>query len=151
MTTLAGTVELIQGMAFQATSGSGHGVTLDATPEIGGADRGAGPMELLLLGLGGCTGMSVLSVLTRLRQDVSGYRIRLHGEQADEHPKVFTRITLDHVFHGRGLDPERVRRALELASTRYCPAMAMLGKVARIEETYRLIDAEAGVDVSGVL
>ena len=146
---LNGVVRLLGGTAFQATSGSGHAVTLDARPEHGGADRGASPMELVLLALGGCTGMTVLDMLRRRRQDVRGYEIRLEGEQAEAHPRVFKRIGVEHLIRGRDLDPAIVRRAIELAATRYCPVMAMLGKVATIDESYRLIDDETGADLPG--
>ena len=146
---LNGVVRLLDGLAFQAVSGSGHSVTLDARPEHGGTDRGASPMELILLALGGCTGITVLDMLRRRRQDGSGYEIRLEGEQADAHPRVFKRIGVEHVIRGRDLDSAVVQRTIELAATRYCPVMAMLGKVATIDESFRLIDEETGADLMG--
>ncbi len=131
-------------MAFTATSGSGHTIPLDAATEVGGQERGPRPMELLLLGLGGCTGMDVISILRKMHQDVTTYEVRVRGERAPDHPQVFTRIVVEHVVQGRGLNPESVRRAVELSATRYCSAAAMLGKVARIDESYRVVEETPG-------
>ncbi len=149
--TLNATVALVDGMRFEATLGSGHRVILDAASEVGGQDAGPRPMEMLLLGLGGCTGMDVISILRKMRQDVTGYEIRLSGERATEHPKVFTAIVVEHVVRGRGLSEESVRRAVELSATRYCSAAAMLGKVARIDERYRMVDETSGQETVGSL
>ena len=149
--TLSATVDLLDGMAFRATSGTGHVVVMDAAPEVGGGDAGARPMEMLLLGLGGCTGMDVISMLRKMRQDVSSYQIRLCGQRATEHPKIFTAITVEHVVRGRALSLEAVKRAVELSATRYCSAAAMLGRAAHIDETYRIIDDTTGQEQTGAL
>jgi putative redox protein len=141
---LTASVNLLEGMTFLGSTGSGHDVVLDAAPEVGGRECGPRPMEMLLVGLGGCTGMDVISMLRKMRQPVSNYEIRLIGERADEHPKVFTTITVEHVVRGRGVSPEAVRRAVELSATRYCSAAAMLGRAAHIEETFRVIDETSG-------
>lgn len=145
--TLEGTVRWLGTMSFRAVTSGGHAITLDAAPEAGGADLGPRPLELLLLGLGGCTGMDVISILRKMRQEVSDYQVVLHAEQAEEHPRVFTRITVEHVVRGRQINPSAVRRAVELSSTRYCPASAMLGKTARIEERFRVIDEATGAEI----
>lgn len=88
--TLSASVDLLDGMAFRATTGTGHVVVMDAAPEVGGGDAGPRPMEMLLVGLGGCTGMDVISILHKMHQHVSGYQIRLSGERATDHPKIFT-------------------------------------------------------------
>lgn len=149
--TLSATVELMNGMAFQADTGSGHSLALDAAPEVGGTDCGPRPMEMLLVGLGGCTGMDVISILRKMLQDVTGYEVRLRGERASDHPKVFTAIFVEHVVRGHGLNAESVCRAVELSATRYCSAAAMLGKVARIEERYRIVDDATGQEQTGAL
>lgn len=145
------TVDLRGTMAFGAITDTGHEVIMDAAPEVGGNDAGPRPMELLLAGLGGCTGMDVISMLRKMRQDVTDYHIQISGEQAPEHPKVFTSIQVEHVVRGRALNAESVRRAVELSATRYCSAAAMLGRVARIEETYRVIDDGTGQEQTGAL
>jgi putative redox protein len=149
--TLSAAVDLLDGMAFQAVTGSGHALVLDAAPEVGGSERGPRPMEMLLVGLGGCTGMDVISILRKMRQDVTGYQIRVSGERATEHPKVFTHIAVEHVVRGRMLSVDAVKRAVELSATRYCSAAAMLGRAASIEETYRVMDGETGQEQRGAL
>lgn len=144
--TTEATVRWIGEMAFQARASTGHTIDLDAAPEVGGHDRGPRPIDLLLLGLGGCAGMDVISILRKMRQDVTAYEIRLSGERAAEHPKIFTHIVVEHVVRGRMVSPEAVRRAVELSATRYCPAAAMLGKAARIEEVYRVIEEATNVE-----
>ncbi len=145
------TVTLVDGMAFRAVGPSGHAIMLDAVPEAGGQGNGAGPLELVLLGLGGCTGMDVISMLRKMRQDVTGYEVRLESVRATEHPKVFTSIVVEHVVRGRGLNPGSVRRAVELSATQYCPVAAMLGKTVAITPRYRVIDEDAGTEVTGDL
>ena len=135
------TVTWQDGLAFEAEVGSGHAVTMDAAALHGGQDRGPSPMELLLAALGGCTGIDVLSILRKMRQDVTGYRVEVRGTRRDEHPQVFTEIEIEHVVRGRGLDPKQVGRAVELSATRYCSVSAMLGASADVRHTFR-IDAE---------
>jgi putative redox protein len=149
--TLIAHVDLLGGMALRAITASGHELNMDAAPEVGGNDSGARPMELLLAGLGGCTGMDVISILRKMRQDVTSYEVRLAAERASEHPRVFTGIGVEHVVHGRSLSTDAVRRAVELSATRYCSAAAMLGKVARIEESFRVIDDATGQEEVGAL
>ena len=149
--TLSASVDLLDGMAFRATTGTGHEVVMDAAPEVGGGDAGPRPMEMLLVGLGGCTGMDVISILRKMHQHVSGYQIRLSGERATDHPKIFTRINVEHVVRGRDLSADAVKRAVELSATRYCSAAAMLNRAARVEETYRVIDDASGQEQTGTL
>ena len=134
------TAQLDGAMCFRALGDSGHEVVMDAAPEVGGQDRGARPMELLLAGLAGCTGMDVVSILRKMRQEVTGYEVRVRGERAEEHPRVYTEIVVEHVVRGRGLIEAHVARAVELSATRYCPASAMLEKAARIEHRYAIVD-----------
>ena len=149
--TLDTTVSLLEGMSFRVETGSGHDLVLDASSTSGGDDRGPRPMEMLLAGLGGCTAMDVISMLRKRRLDVTEYTVRVHGDRATDHPMVFTRIEVEHVVRGRNIDPSWVHKAVELSATKYCSAAAMLGAVARIEETYRVIDVETGAEVAGSL
>ncbi|MBV9894843.1 MAG: OsmC family protein [Chloroflexi bacterium] len=148
---LVATVQLMQAMTFRANTASGHEVILDASPDVGGSGAGATPMELLMASLGGCTGMDVISVLRKMRQDVTGYEVRVSGDRAPEHPKIFTSIQVEHVVRGRKLSEQMVKRAVELSATRYCPAAAMLGRAARIEDLYRIIDEDSGQERVGIL
>ena len=142
---------LMDGMRFMAESGSGHIVNMDASLEHGGADLGFRPMELLLVGLAGCTAMDVISSLRKKRQDVRDYTVIVHGTRAEADPKVFTDITVEHRVFGHEIDPEAVRRAIELSESRYCGAGAMLGKTARLSHTFRILDddgSECGAQVT---
>jgi putative redox protein len=134
-------VKLETGMQFDAESGSGHHITLDAAEHGGGHDAGSRPMELLLMGLGGCTGMDVISILRKKRQQVTGYEVHVSGIRAEENPMVFVEITVEHVVTGHHIQPEAVARAIQLSEERYCGAGAMLGKVAHLRHTYRIVDA----------
>ncbi len=116
------------GMSFTGLSGSGFTIPLDTTLKNGGADSGPSPMELVLIGLGGCTGMDVISILKKKRQEVTSFEILLHAERSSEHPKVFTDITIEFVVTGQDVDEEAVKRAVELSETKYCSASAMLSK-----------------------
>ena len=128
------------GLHFEATTGSGHTVALDDS----GDDHGPRPTEYVLLALGACGGMDVAAILLKKRQHVTRHEIAVVGQQRDEHPRIFTSITLTHVVTGPTLDPEAVRRAIELSATRYCPVNAMLaaGPV-RIEHRY-VVRSDAG-------
>lgn len=142
---------LVTGMRFDAESGSGHHVTLDAAEKGGGENLGFRPMELLLVGLAGCTGMDVISILRKKRQDVTGYEVQVRGVRAEEHPMVFVEITVEHIVSGHHIQPEAVARAIELSEERYCGAGAMLGKVAHLTHIYRVIEAERAPAVSASL
>lgn len=144
-------VEFREGMAFRGTSSNGYAVPLDASPEAGGAGEGIRPIELLLLGLGGCTGMDVVEILRKKRQDVTGYEVRVRGVRRAAHPRIFTRITVEHMVRGHGVKPEAVRRAVELSATRYCSVSAMLGAAVAVEECFCIVDVGTGGEVTGTL
>ena len=148
---VSASVKLMDAMAFEATATSGHTVVLDSAEEVGGRNQGFRPMELILMGLGGCTGMDVISILRKMQQQVTGYEVRLNGDRSGEHPKIYTDITVEHVVTGNGLAEASVRRAVELSATKYCPASAMLSKAARVTHTYRMVDAETGAETTGSL
>lgn len=107
-------------------------------------------MEVVLLAFGGCTGMDVISILRKMRQEVSGYEVRLVGERTEEQPTVFTDVTVEHVVRGRNLNVANVRRAVELSATRYCPVAAMLRKGGvNVADSYRVIDEATGQEDAG--
>jgi putative redox protein len=139
--TMTAQSKLATGMRFEVEAGSGHHVTLDAAEHGGGHNEGFRPMELLLVGLAGCTGMDVISILRKKRQEVTGYEVHVTGVRAEDHPMVFVEITVEHVVTGHHLQPGAVARAIELSEERYCGAGAMLGKVARLTHTYRIVEA----------
>jgi putative redox protein len=128
------------GMRFDVETGSGHHIILDAAEHNGGQNSGPQPMEMLLVALAGCSGMDILTILRKKRQDITGYELRIHGMRAEEHPKVYLDITLEHIFSGHNIRPEAVERAIELTEERYCGASAMLGKTATIGHTFSIIE-----------
>jgi putative redox protein len=119
-------VRWIDEVAFEASSESGHRVVLDGPPDQGGANRGARPMELVLMGLGGCTAFDVVTILRKARQDVTACRAELSAERAQSTPAVFTRIHVHFVVQGRDLREPQVKRAIELSASKYCSASLML-------------------------
>jgi putative redox protein len=129
------------GSSFTGTSGSGFDVPLGTSVEHGGAGDGASPMELLLIGVGGCSGMDVISILEKKHQTVTAFEVLVHGDRAEEHPKVFTKINMEYVVTGHALDPEAVKRAVELSETKYCSVMATLRKTAEINITITIREA----------
>ena len=131
-------IRLVEGMTFVAESGSGHGVVVDASPEIGGRDLGARPMELVLMGTGSCSAIDVVLILRKARQAVTGCIVELSADRATEDPKVFTRIHFHYIVSGKDLAAAQVERAIRLSSEKYCSATAMLAKTAAIEWDYEL-------------
>ena len=128
-----------QGLSFDGRSGSGHTLRLDGKGNV----TGFSPMELLLMGLAGCTGMDVIDILRKKQQAVSAFEVKVSGIQCKEHPKVYTDIEIEYVVRGQNIDPKAVERAIELSQTKYCSAQAMLSKAAKIRSTYRIEAAEA--------
>jgi len=127
-----------QGMRFEATPDSGHTITMDAEKEHDGTDMGPRPMELLLVGLGGCTGMDVVAILKKMRKQITNFKLNITAERAKEHPKVYTTINLEYILEGN-MEEKDVEKAIELSQHKFCSASAMLGKTANIVYTYKLI------------
>ncbi|HZJ81649.1 MAG TPA: OsmC family protein [Guyparkeria sp.] len=120
-------VKWIDGMSFVAEADSGHGLVIDGAPEIGGRNLGPRPMEMVLMGLGGCTAIDVMVILGKQRQPVEDCWIELSAERAEvQAPKVFTHIHSRYVVVGDGLDPKKVERAVNLSAEKYCSVSAML-------------------------
>lgn len=133
-------IKWIEGVAMLGESGSGHAVVMDGPPEFGGRNLGVRPMELLLIGMGGCTQFDVLLILRKARQPVSDCVVELTAERAAEDPKVFTRIHAHFVISGNGLNPAQVERAIRLSAEKYCSASIMLGATAEITHDFEIRD-----------
>jgi len=129
------------GMAFAAETGSGHMVTMDGAPEGGGRNLAPRPMEMVLLGTGGCTAYDVVMILQKSRQDVRGCTVKLDAERASEDPKVFTKIHFQFTVTGRNLNPSTVERAINLSHDKYCSASIMLAKTAELTHSFDIVDA----------
>jgi putative redox protein len=132
-------VTLADGMHFVGNI-EGFCVDLDAEESVGGVGAGPRPHRLLLLALAGCTAMDVISILRKKRQQVSGLSVEVQGSRADQHPRVYTRIEVLYRVQGRNVDPRAVARAIELSATRYCPVIAMLGRVAEVTTRYEVVE-----------
>jgi putative redox protein len=148
MTETSVVVRLEEGFAFRGTDEDGLSIVMDASSDVPGSlGRGPSPMRVLAMALGGCTGIDVISILRKMRQEVSDYEVRVSGPRADEHPHMFTALEVEHVVRGRALNPDGVRRAVELSATRYCPASAMLGRAAPLTHRYRVLD-DTGIEIA---
>ena len=141
MTTKSATVQLTEGMAFRATAESGQQVLLDSSADAGGTGQGPTPMELLLMALGGCTAMDVISILRKMRQDVTDYRVEVRGERAETHPKVYTSLEVVHIVTRHGVSREQAQRAIDLSAGTYCSVSAMLGASATVTHRLELVEA----------
>jgi len=130
----------VEGMAFMGEAGSGHAVMMDGAPEYGGRNIGIRPMEMLLIGLAGCTGFDVAQILKKGRENVTGCDVEVEAERATEDPKVFTKIHLSYKISGRGLSQAKAERAVTLSKEKYCSASIMLGATAEISYSLDVID-----------
>jgi putative redox protein len=131
-----------QGLSFTGKADTGFEVSLGAAPEVGGANDGFLPLELMAVSLAGCTAMDVISILTKKNQVVTAFEVKVHTEQAKEFPKVFTQAVITYLIIGHAVNEAAVLRAIELTSTKYCPAQAMLGKVVPMELVYEIYEDE---------
>lgn len=134
-------VKWVEAATFLGESGSGHSVVMDGPPDSGGRNLGVRPMEMLLLGMGGCTAFDVVYILKRARQPIDHCVVELSAERAESEPKVFTRIHVHFIVSGEGLAEKHVARAVELSAEKYCSASLMLGKTAEISHDYEIITA----------
>ncbi len=132
-------VKYVDGLQFVGEASSGHAIVMDGDPESGGNNTGLRPMELLLIGLGGCSGMDVASILKKKRQDLRGLEINVKGEKAENYPKRFTNIDIEFVLTGRDLSDEAVKRAIDLSMEKYCSVKATMEGSARINFSYRIV------------
>ena len=133
-------VKLVDGITFVAESGSGHAVVMDAAPEVGGRDLGPRPMEMLLMGAGGCSAIDVVMILRKARQPVADCVVELEAERAAQDPKVFTRIHMHYVVTGKGVNPLQVEKAIKLSKEKYCSATIMLAKTAEITTEFEVAE-----------
>jgi putative redox protein len=126
------------GVSFIAESGSGHTILMDGPPEVGGRNLGPRPMEMLLMGTGGCAAVDVVLILKKARQDISDCVVEIEAERAPEEPKVFTRIHFHFILTGKSLSFSHVERAIRLSAEKYCSASIMLGKTAALTHDFEI-------------
>jgi len=128
--------------SFVGESASGHSVVMDGAPDAGGRNLGVRPMEMLLLGLGGCAAFDVVSILQKSRQQISDCEVEIEAERADEIPRVFTRIHVHFIVSGRELDKAKVSKAVSLSADKYCSASRMLEKAATITHDFEIVNLD---------
>jgi putative redox protein len=133
-------IKWIEGVTMLGESGSGHALVMDGPPEFGGRNLGVRPMEMLLMGMGGCTEFDVMLILRKARQDVTDCVVELEAERAAQDPKVFRRIHAHFIISGRGLSEKQVARAIRLSAEKYCSASLMLGATAEISHDFEIRD-----------
>ncbi|MCM8855606.1 MAG: OsmC family protein [Candidatus Thiodiazotropha sp.] len=132
----------VEATTMMGESGSGHAVVMDGPPEHGGRNLGVRPMEMLLLGMGGCAEFDVLAILKKSRQQVTGCVVELEAQRAEQDPKVFTHIHAHFIVTGKALSEKHVARAISLSAEKYCSASLMLGKSAEITHDYEIRDEQ---------
>ncbi|HEX5056531.1 MAG TPA: OsmC family protein [Gammaproteobacteria bacterium] len=137
-------IKWLDHMSFVGESGSGHSVVMDSSPDDGGRNLGVRPMEMVLLGLGGCTAIDVMLILQKARQQVEDCIVEISAERASEPPKVFTKIHLHYRIKGRELSSKQVERAISLSSEKYCSVTKMLEKTAQMTHDFELLESPGG-------
>lgn len=137
---LTATVKWAGGLEYVGESGTGHAIVLDGGVDVGGQNLGMRPMELLLIGLGGCSGMDIASILAKKRQNVTGIEAKVKGTMAGEYPKRFTDIEIEFIVTGGDVSDEAVRRAVDLSMEKYCSVKATLEGSARITFSYKIVN-----------
>jgi putative redox protein len=130
----------VDGALLVAEGGSGHTITMDGAPDIGGRNLATRPMEMVLMGMGGCTAMDVVSMLKKQRQDIEGIEISLVAERAGDHPMVFTSVKVVYTVRGRRLNRSLIERAVSLSDEKYCSATAMIKKSASVSHEVVLVE-----------
>ncbi len=133
-------VKWVDDVMFIGESPSGHAIVMDGSPEVGGRNMGVRPMEMLLLGMGGCSSFDVVGILKKTRAELLDCVVELEAERADDIPKVFTRIHAHYIVSGRNLKATDVERAISLSVEKYCSASIMLGKTAELTHDYEIIE-----------
>jgi putative redox protein len=137
-TELSARVVLQDGLHFVGSDAAGHTVNMDSTPSAGGG-KGPTPMDLILIGLAGCSAMDVITILRKKRQPVAGLEVAVTGQRREDQPTVFTSIDLTYLVHGADVDPRAVERAIELSKQVYCPVWAMLSHSVQIDSSFRIL------------
>jgi putative redox protein len=133
-------VNWVDGLLMVGKSDSGHTITMDGPPESGGENLGVRPMEMLLLGVAGCTMIDVVTTLKKMRQDLSHLETKINAERATDHPKVFTDIHIQFILKGQNLDEKKVDKAITLSAEKYCSASIMLGETATITHDFEVVE-----------
>jgi len=135
-------IKQLKGITFAGKTDSNHWVVMDGPEEFGGSNAGIRPKELILLGLGGCTGSDIVSILAKKRVKIEGFEINVDSDVSEEFPQVFTKMHIEYVFYGNEIAEKDVERAIELSTTKYCGVTKMLEKAAEITHSYKIVKTE---------
>lgn len=141
-------VRQVHGMTFTGKADSNHWVMMDGSLSDGGDAAATSPKELVLVGLGGCTGMDVVSILKKKRANVQSFELHVTAEESSDYPRIFTKIHIEYVIWGKDIQPRDVERAIELSQTKYCSVTAMLKKSAEVTHSYRIEAADKSGSVT---
>ena len=133
-------VKWTDGIRFEGTSAFGHQIVIDGTKSAGGKESGYKPTELVLFGLAGCTGVDVVKILEKMKQDVTGIEIEVKGFQPDEYPKPYNRIEVNYIFTGKNLDKKKIEKAISLSEEKYCMVSQSLKGMANIASSYKIVE-----------
>lgn len=136
-------IKWVDGLQFVGESGTGHGIVMDGDIDVGGNNTGMRPMELLLVGLGGCSGMDIASVLQKKKQNITDIEINVTGQKADTYPKKFTDIQIEFIITGKDLSEDAVKKAVDLSMQKYCSVKATLEGTAKISFSYKIVEVFA--------
>ena len=136
-------ITFIEDMKLRGEASSGHNLIMDSDPLYGGTNAGFRPMELILVGLGGCTGMDVISILRKKKQELTGFEIWVKGDRAENHPKIYEKIKIEYIVKGKGISEEAVKKAIALSEEKYCSVEAMLRPAVKITSSFRIIEEDA--------
>jgi len=136
-------IKQIDGLALVGHADTGHWVAMDAPHELGGLAAGSRPMELVLMGIAGCAAMDIIAILVKKRVKLDGFELDVHALRQDEHPQIFTKITLNYTFIGHNIQPKDIERAIELTDEKYCGAIEMVRDVTEIVHEYETKESES--------
>lgn len=131
-------VKQVKGITFVGKADSNHWITMDGPEDFGGSNAGVRPKELLLIGLGGCTGSDVVTILQKKKVNIDGFEMNITSDVSETHPQVFTKIHIEYVFYGKSIEPKDVERAIELSMTKYCSVTAMLSKAMPVTHSFKI-------------
>lgn len=127
-------------MTFIGKSDTNHWIVMDASKKVGGDEASARPMELILIALGGCTSIDVISILNKMRVKLENFEVIIDAEQSEDYPKVFKKIHIEYLFYGKNLNKEQLEKAINLSQEKYCSVSAMLKKVADVSHSYKILE-----------
>src|SRR5215472_650572 len=145
--TVSATVKMVEGLQMVGYADSGHGIVIDADPGDGGLGKGTKPMEMVLIALGSCSAMDVISILKKKREKLTGLEVHVSGDRSDSDPRVYTSVRIHYIFDGTGLSEIACRKAIELSQGKYCSVLGMVSKTAAVESDFEIRNTTPGLKI----